>query len=196
VVSIVNHLRSFAEQYKKRVLSLAGDQRGISAVEFALLLPLMVALYLGVVEISQGISADRKVTLTARSIADLVSQASSMSNSDMTNSLNAATAVIAPFSDANLKVTVSSIAIDANGKATVKWSDTKNGTARAKGSTVTLPTALAVANSSLVWSEVEYSYKPTVGYVISGTLTLKDTIYMRPRLSDCVTRENVQSTCS
>ena len=50
----------------------------------------MLALYLGVVEISQGIGADRKVTMTARTVADLVSQTSNVSNSDMTNSLNAA----------------------------------------------------------------------------------------------------------
>ena len=57
----------------------------------------MLALYLGVVEVSQGIGADRKVTMTARTIADLVAQTSNVSNSDMTNSLNAATAVMAPF---------------------------------------------------------------------------------------------------
>ena len=153
-----------------------------------MLLPLMLTLYLGAVEVSQGIGADRKVTLTARTVADLVSQVSSISNADMTNSLNAATAVMAPFPIGNLKVTVSSVKIDANGKATVDWSDTLNGTARAKGSTVTLPAALDVANTSLIWSEVQYTYKPAIGYVISGTLTLKDQIYMRPRLSDTVTR--------
>ena len=78
--------------------------------------------------------------------------------------------------------------IDSTGKATVAWSDTRNGTARAKGSTITLPTALAVPNSSLIFSEVQFNYTPTVGYVISGTLALKDQIYMRPRLSDSVTR--------
>jgi Flp pilus assembly protein TadG len=167
---------------------LARDERGISAVEFAMLLPLMVTLYLGAVEISQGIAADRKVTLTTRTVADLVSQVSTINNADMTNSLNAASAVMAPFASSNLKVTVSSVNIDAQGKATVAWSDTLNGTARATGSTVTLPAALAVANSSLIWSEVQYAYKPTIGYLISGTLTLKDQIYMRPRLSDKVAR--------
>ena len=62
----------------------------------------------------------------------------------------------------------------------------KNGTARAKGSSVTLPAALNVANSSLIWSEVSYDYKPVIGYVITGTMTLTDQIYMRPRLSDKV----------
>jgi Flp pilus assembly protein TadG len=192
---IVNRTRLIVEFYRQRLASLAGDQRGISAVEFALLLPLMVTLYLGVVEISQGIGADRKVTMTARTIADLVAQTSSMSNSDMTNSLNAATAVMAPFPDSKLKVTVTRVDIDGNGKAIVAWSDTKNGTARSKGSTVTLPAALNIANSSLVWSEVEYAYKPTIGYIVSGTLTLKDHLYMRPRLSTCVSRENVTATC-
>ena len=175
---------------RNRLCQLAGDQRGVSAVEFAMLLPLMLSLYLGSIELSQGIGAQRKLTITARTVADLVSQVSSLNNSDMNNSLNAASAVMSPFPVGNLKVTISSVKIDANGKATVDWSDTLNGTARAKGSTVTLPTALIVANSSLIWSEVQYTYKPTIGYVVSGTLTLHDQIYMRPRLSDSVTRVN------
>jgi Flp pilus assembly protein TadG len=172
----------------RRLRRLAGDERGVSAVEFAMLLPLMLALYLGAVEISQGIGADRKVTLTARTIADLVSQVPSINNADMSNSLNAAAAVMAPFPTTSLKVTVSSVTIDANGKATIAWSDSLNGTKRAVGSTVTLPAALNVPNSSLIWSEVEYSYKPTIGYIVSGTLALKDQIFMRPRLSDKVER--------
>ncbi len=180
--------RLIAQHLRSRFGRLAKDERGVSAVEFAMLLPLMVSLYLGAVEVSQGIGADRKVTLTARTIADLVAQTTSINNADMTNSLNAASAVVAPFSTANLKVVVSSIKIDAQGKATIAWSDTLNGTARAVGSTVTLPSALAIPNSSLIWSEVSYNYKPVIGYVVSGTLNLKDQIYMRPRMSDSVAR--------
>jgi Flp pilus assembly protein TadG len=164
------------------------DERGISAVEFAMLLPLMVTLYLGSVEVSQGIGADRKVTMTARSVADLVSQVSSINNAAMTNVLNAAASVMAPYKVANAKVTVSLVAIDANGKATISWSDTLNGTKRATGSVVTLPSALVIPNTSLVWGEVSYTYTPTIGYVITGPLTLKDQIFMRPRLSDTITR--------
>jgi Flp pilus assembly protein TadG len=171
-----------------RFRQLARDDRGVSAVEFAMLLPLMLTLYLGTVEISQGIGADRKVTMTARTVGDLIAQSSSISNAEMTNSLNAATAVMAPFPVSKLQVVVSSVSIDANGKATVDWSDTLNGTARSKGSVVALPTALVVPNTSLIWSEVQFSYTPVVGYVISGTLTLKDQIYLRPRLSDKVAR--------
>jgi Flp pilus assembly protein TadG len=181
-----NFIRRMAEPLMRPLARLAGDERGVSAVEFAMLLPLMLTLYLGAVEVSQGIGANRKVTITARTVADLTSQASSLTALQMTNSLNAATAVIAPYSDANLKVTVSQVKIDANSRATIDWSQTKNGATHAQGSSVALPAALVVPNSCLVWSEVQYTYKPTIGYVVSGTLTLKDQIYMRPRLSDCV----------
>jgi len=169
---------------------LRRDNRGVSAVEFALLLPLMLTMYLGTVEVSQGIGASRKLSLTTRAVADLVSQVSSINNSDMTNSLNAAATVMAPYSSSNLKVVVSSVTIDSTGKATVAWSEQLNSAARAKGSTITLPTALNIPNSSLIFSEVQYDYKPTIGYIISGTISLKDQIYMRPRLSDQVTRVN------
>jgi Flp pilus assembly protein TadG len=176
------------DSIKRKLGGLAVDERGVSAVEFAMLLPLMLSLYLGSVEVSQGIGADRKVTLTARTICDLVSQVSSIGNTDMTNALNASSSVMAPFPTSNLQVTVSSVKIDAAGKATVDWSDSFNGTARTTGSTVTLPAALNVANTSLIWSEVQYTYKPVIGYVMTGTLTLKEQMYMRPRVSDTVAR--------
>jgi Flp pilus assembly protein TadG len=174
----------------QRIVCFAKDRRGVSAVEFAMLLPLMVTLYLGAVEITQGVSIDRKVTLTTRTVADLASQVQSINNSDMTNVLNATAAVIAPYDQSKLKVVVSAVDIDASGTAKIKWSDTLNGTAHAVGSAVTLPTALNVANTTLIWSEVQYAYTPTIGYVVTGTLNLSDQIYMRPRLSDTVTRVN------
>jgi hypothetical protein len=51
---------------------------------------------------------------------------------------------------------------------------------------VTLPSALVIKNSSLIWSEAEYLYQPVVGYVITGNLTLTDQLYMSPRKSESV----------
>jgi Flp pilus assembly protein TadG len=171
-----------------RFREIARDQRGASVVEFALLLPLMVTLYLGTVEISSGIAVDRKLTLTARTVADLVSQVSTINNAAMNDIMAASTAVMYPYSTNTLKVTVTSVKIDANSKATVDWSDSFNGTPRATGSTVTVPAALLVPNTWLIWSEVEYLYKPTIGYVLTGSLTLRDQLYMAPRISSSVTR--------
>jgi Flp pilus assembly protein TadG len=172
----------------RRIIRLAKDERGASAVEFAMLLPLMLTLYLGGVEVSQGVSIDRKVTLTARTVADLVAQVATINNADMNSVFTASTAVLSPYPTGKAKVTVSVLKIDANSQVTVDWSDTLNGTARAKGSAVTIPGALVVPNTTLVWGEVSYSYKPVVGYVVTGTLNLNDQMFMRPRLSDTVTR--------
>ena len=171
------------------------DQRGVSAVEFAMLLPLMLTLYLGGVEISQAVTVDRKVSLAARAVADLVAQGTTISNAEMTNILNAAKAVTAPFPDSNLKVTVSSVKIDANRKATIEWSDALNTAPRPKDQTVTIPAGLTVPNTWIIWAEVQYGYTPTIGYVITGTINLTDQIFMRPRNQDRVCREGV-TVCS
>jgi Flp pilus assembly protein TadG len=159
------------------------DSRGVSAVEFALLSPFMIALYLGSVEISDGIGVDRKVTLTAGSIANLSAQVSTISSTEMTDILKAGTAIMAPYPVGPLKITLSCIAIDGSKNAKVKWSETLNGTKRSVGSSITLPSALAVANTQLLLSETSYGYDPLVGNIISGTLTLSDKMYMSPRIS-------------
>jgi len=160
---------------------LARDKRGVSAVEFALIAPLLVSLYLGCVEISDGVSADRKVTLVASTVANLIAQSTSISSSDMSNILDASSAIKSPYASSNLKITVSCISIDANKNATVKWSVTRNGTAQS--GTVSIPTDLQVASSQLVYAQVSYGYKPTIGYTITGTLTLSESMYMMPRIT-------------
>jgi len=166
----------------------AHDRRGISAVEFALLFPVMLTLYLGGVETSQGVAADRKVELIAHAIADLTSQYTNVTNADMSNILNAGAAIIAPYSAANLQITVAEVSIDGSGNATVAWSDTLNGTALAVGSSVTVSSSLAVPNTSLVLAQVKYNYNPTYGYVLTGSLKLSDQTFMRPRDSASISR--------
>lgn len=165
---------------------LARDRRGVSAVEFALLAPFMIALYLGCVEISDAVSADRKVSLTAAALANLTAQATTISTADMSNILDASGKIIAPYSTGNLKSTVSCLKIDAAGKATVKWSATRNGTALTAGSTYTFSVSnsvLAVPNSWLILAEASYSYVPPIGNSFIGTLTLSDKMFMSPRIS-------------
>jgi Flp pilus assembly protein TadG len=164
-----------------RIRRIARDQRGVSAVEFALLAPVMVGLYLGCVEISEGVGADRKVSLTAAALANLTAQAQTLTTTDMTNILDASGAIIVPYSASLLKMTVTCLKIDANKNVTVKWSVTRNGTA--DSGTMTIPSALAVANSWLILAKTSYAYTPVVGYTITGTLTLSDQMYMSPRIS-------------
>src|SRR5215471_6238252 len=158
-------MKTLSPRLSLQLVRLGRDQRGVSAVEFAMLLPLMLTLYLGAVEISQGISIDRKVTLTAHTVADLASQASTLDTTGMSNVLNAASQVIMPYDVSKLKVRLSQVTIDANSNAKISWSCAVNTERRGAGSTISLPSALLVANTSLLWGEVSYIYKPVIGYV-------------------------------
>lgn len=165
----------------RKFIRFGRDKRGVSAVEFALLAPLMIALYLGCVEISDGVATDRKVSLIAAALANLSAQTSTISSAGMTNILDASSAIITPYSASKLKLTVSCIKIDGSKNVSVKWSVTRNGTALS--GSPTLPSALQVANTQLILAQVSYDYTPIVGYTITGTITLSDKMYMAPRIS-------------
>ena len=104
--------------------SFKRDREGASAVEFAILAPLLITLYFGCVEITDGIAADRKVTLTAGALANLTSQSQTITVDGMTNILNASAAIIKPYSVGNLAATITCLKIDDSGNAKVKWSAT------------------------------------------------------------------------
>ena len=172
----------------RRAARFVRDRRAVTSLEFAILLPLLVGLYLGSAEVAQGIAIKRKVTLTAHAVADLSSQYTAINNGQMSNILNAASAIIAPYTSSNLQATVSEISINAQGQATVVWSDSLNGTALPIGQSVNVPSALAVPNTFLILGQAQYSYSPTYGYVLTNALTLSDQIFLMPRQSTSVAR--------
>jgi Flp pilus assembly protein TadG len=173
-----------------RLREFARARSGIAAVEFAAVLPFMLTAYLGGIEYGDGVAINRKVAVTTRSVADLASRYTTIKNADAAAILGASSAVIAPYDAGQLAVTVSEVSVDAQGNASIAWSDTLNGTARAKGSPITLPGGLATPGSFYILGEVKYSYTPTLGYVLTGTLNFSNQIFMSPRESASITRVN------
>jgi Flp pilus assembly protein TadG len=167
----------------------ARDRKGVSAVEFAILLPFMLTLYIGGVELGDGLALQFKSTLAARTVADLASQYVSIDNAAMGAILGAASTVVSPYSTTGMIVTVTEVTTNAQGVAKVVWSDS-TGTARAVGSTVTLPGGAQAANTTLIFGEVTYPYTPTLGYVVTSTINIYESMYFFPRMSSTVTRVN------
>lgn len=167
------------------------DTRGLSAVEFAIILPFMAILYLGGTAVTQGIIVKRKVVLVTHTVGDLVARDNSITNGEVTAIFDAAKAVFAPYSWGTLlKIKISSVRVNAAGTATVAWSEGFQDTARAANSTVVLPTGLNTPNTSIIWAEVSYSFTPTIGGSFTGgAINLHDQLYIRPRLVTCITRD-------
>jgi len=172
-----------------RVRTLWVDTRAVAAVEFAIVLPFMLLLYVGGIELGNGLAISVKVSETAHTVTDLVSRNACVTDSALSGILSASTTTIAPYSAASATVTVSEVSTDAQGKATVTWSKALNGTARPVGQPMTLPTALGTpspANVSLILGEVTYQYTPNLGYTISGTVPIAESYYLFPRVSSVV----------
>jgi Flp pilus assembly protein TadG len=138
--------RSLMQQVRR----FADDRRAVSAIEFAVIAPLMITIYLGGVEVSQAVAVNRKTTIVAHTVADLVAQVAKVTDADMQDVLNASSSVATPYGISNLTVTVSCLDIDNTGVAKVKWSDTMHGTARTPNTTVTVDPALADPRRSVV----------------------------------------------
>lgn len=166
--------------------SLAKDRRGVAAVEFAFIAPLMIMLYFGLAELTMGLMAERRASHLASTMADFIAQEATTTPAMLDDVLTAGQAIMEPFpsTDLDLKVRLTSVVADDKGVAKVVWSRAKGTgySALTPGSTVSdLPANLIAKNEGLILGEVEYNHKPIVGYVVDETMVFKEKFYLRPR---------------
>ena len=160
---------------------------GATAVEFALLLPFLLTLYLGGFELTQALSTYRKLTDTTTELATIVSQSAVLSSASLNSIFGASTKIMSPYSTANLKVVVSEVTTDASLHATVTWSQAYNGaTPLPVGSSVSLPSGLGIANSNYVYVQTTYLYSPSIGAAFVPAIPLSNSIFMLPRASAAI----------
>jgi len=180
--------------------ALRDDARATAAVEAALILPIALTTFALLIYGAEAFAIQRKVTLTTRTVTDLVTQAeptlmnagaSQVNHTAIDNDLCAASAVIAPYSAGQLTMVISEVLVNSDqATAVVKWSEPYNGaTARPVGQVVTLPTGLGTGQSGvyLVLGEVGYNYTPLQFFTPASALNLHDAIFLTPRQSTSIT---------
>jgi Flp pilus assembly protein TadG len=160
-----------------------GSVHGVAGIEFAMILPILLVLLLGFYDAGTAIAIYTKTRFATATLAQITNQYTTIHDADMPQILGATAAVLAPYSGTPATSSVSQIAISATGVATVSWS-----TNLTAGSNFTLPSALAVPNSYLIYAAVSYTFTPAFSYFVSGPIALSDAIYVSPRSSASITR--------
>ncbi len=174
---------------------LGRDEHGMVLVEFACVMPVLLLMYLGGVQLMDALSCNRKVTITARAVADLTTQNAAVTDTLISTYLSAATQIMAPYSATNALVRVTELQTDTSGNTTVVWSqDNQGGGGLADGSKFTMPTNIKVNGTCIILSEVFYSYRPPVNFRIVKALSLSDRIYMNARTSNQISYNQTTSS--
>ena len=184
------------------------ETRGLAAIEFALILPVLLLFYGSLVEFSRGLDESRKLDHLGSTIADVISQQPTgqpVASSTVAYILAAAPPLMAPFGSSGLAATVSvvQLARRLDGTccdATIKWSFTQNGKLRPCSTilqqvgtnTPALPAnilASVVANTAasnpgqLVVADVQDGFQPLFGFVSLFSSGFSRTVYMPVRVS-------------
>jgi len=171
------------------------DDRGGAAVEFGLILPVLVVLYAVGFEVCQAATVNRKLTDTTVQIANLTSQYTTVAKSDIATIMNASSETMTPFSNGDLAIVLSEISIDANGNASVTWSEAYLNGVPFQGNPLTTPPkappSFSTPNSSYIIVQSTFAYTPVIAGSFMAPMTLSNQSFMLPRdagsipCSDC-----------
>ena len=165
-------IRSMLRAFRK-------DERGVSAVEFAFVLPIMFALLLASWETTRAMMVKKKADSAAMTLSDLVTQGTSIDQGSFNGIQKAVESIMYPYENMNTRLRVIGISVDNKKKITVKWDFSTGADLDANS----LPADLLIANSFYVMSAAEVDYAPVFGSEVIGAMTFRDTSIMVPRIS-------------
>lgn len=172
---------------------LIRERQGAGAIEFAILFPVLVMLYIGAFEITIGLSVSKRATRAAGSIADLVTQQQSVTKSTLAEMRSVATAIFVPYNSTSLTLKITGITVDASANAKVLWSWAQDGSVPyAKNAGVSdIPSDMKTANSFLVRSELSIPYTMFLfapNFMPDGvrTITISRSYFYRQRQGDSI----------
>jgi len=173
-----------------RFVGFAEDDRGVSAVEFALILPVIVVLLIGMVDVNEGLTVYRKMRQISSTATDLVAQRSEVTPAEITMILQGSASLLAPYDTTDLDIVLSVLTVEQQGQ-TVAWSRAYQTGAETAGATpgFPVPDELAEVGTQFVAVRVDYTFDTLLSGLLERILgrsgyVMQDTMYERPRLGD------------
>jgi Flp pilus assembly protein TadG len=195
-----------------KVRCFADSSRGVAALEFAIIMPVLLILFLATFDAGNALAVYTKVRAATYALAAITNQygTSSINNAItptiMTTITAATSAILAPYSNTPTVLVISQIKATSSTSATVSWSYSPTASrALTQGDTFSLPTGFitnscgtGVSSSNacyVIYAQVSYTFTPTFGAFLTGPITLSDSLYTTPRISTCVQYNSTPSSC-
>lgn len=168
------------------------DRRGVAAVEFGFIAPVLLFMLIGAVEVTRAVAIDRRVSVATNMVADLVAREEKLTKDDVQAIYDVVERVMAPYDASQLKMSlipVKSSPTDAS--KIVVYPETTNRPSLhgawqpPKCQPYALTPGLLATGDSLIVVESSYNFTPMLlGYVM-GASVWNDKAYAKPR-NDCV----------
>lgn len=168
---------------------LRRSRRGTSLIEFSIVLPVLLVMFLGGYELSDAMACKRRVTIMTRAMADLTSQYRTLSDAQITSILSASTQIMAPYKTANAAVRITHVTVDATGLLVrVNWSKGLNTGGFSEGwyYSSAIPLAFRKPNNSFIWAQSNYRYDAALDEYFPP-VTFSRELWMLPRRSSSIT---------
>jgi len=180
-------MSTLAKYYRRLTLQslrLARDVRGFAAVEFAMIVPIMVIMLMGCVETSDALTVSSRMINISGSVADMVARCTTIEKSDLNDIMAISDSLLGRYTPQALYIEIIAIQADANGNTTVSWSfDHNQAQPIAAGTPYTnIPQGLVSPNGALIIAKATYQYHSPMGHFIHGNIALSHTAYNAPRM--------------
>lgn len=149
------------------------DRAGAGAVEFALVVPFLLVLYLGAVDTTRAIVVSQKVQNATVSVNDLVTQSTELTKESVLKTFKAADAILAVTTNDAIKLRVTVVDINSAGIAKVAWSVSRGLDRYGAGKLYTLPPNLKnLRDYTLVVTDSMLAFSPLSEMVIQTKIPL------------------------
>lgn len=189
--------------YFRRTSYLLGrfkdEAKGVAAIEFAFIAPLMLIMYIGTMEISNAVAANRKLSRVSSTLGDLLTHASCYTDANIADIIKVTDDIMYPY-DNVVAIQLNGVLIT-NGVAKVQWSKAYNGaTALADNTVYTVPDKIKIDDNFLLAAKIEMGYSPTIGWIKpdgktsinidNAPINMAEEMFLRPRIGSSVTLNN------
>ncbi|KFC61318.1 hypothetical protein FF80_04109 [Devosia sp. LC5] len=185
-----------SQMLKRLLRRFVKAQGGVAAVEFAMIVPVMLAVYLGTTEGGALITMDRKVQSVAGAVGDLVARENgTISGTTLQDYFQASSGIMTPYTTTDIKQIVTSVEVKVDGTTNVAWSrEYLNGNMsvgttypqnQPYGRASDMASMADIAKGSyVIVSEASYSYKPLYGIVFDTAVNLYRQSFYVPRFGE------------